>query len=180
MLFGSVGLASEGVELVENGSFETIDDKGTADGFQFWLANGDIEIVVTDEVARTGKHSVRISGTDTPRASVTYRSDVTGGETHRFQVWYRHDINGPWDAPSSFPWMGHHVLMRLMVYNKDGKIPFSDAWIVDSNEGWHDVCENMHVLHAPWELGDPGEWALFSTAIKLPEDAIRVEVNLLN
>ena len=59
--------------------------------------------------------------------------DVTGGETI-FQVWYRYDIDGPWETPSGFPWMGHHVLMRLMVYNKDGKIPFSDAWIVDPNE----------------------------------------------
>lgn len=180
MLVSSVGVASEGIELVENGSFEIVNDKGEAVGFQFWLANGDVEIVVTDEASRTGKNSVRISGTDKPRGSVTFRGDVTGGETYRFQVWYRYDIDGPWETPSGFPWMGHHVLMRLMVYNKDGKIPFSDAWIVDPNEGWYDVRENMHVLPAPWEFGDPNEWALFSTTIKMPEDAIRVEVNLFN
>lgn len=181
-LLMATSLSAAETNLVENGSFENVDGNGKAVGFDFWLAEGDVSITVVDNVARTGERSVRIAGSKTPRGGVTLRKNIEGGETYQFSVWYRYDISGPWESPTKgVPWMGHHVLMRLMAYDENGKkIPWDEEWLVDPNEGWFDIRENMHVLPAPWDFAGPEDWLSLNVTVSFPEEATRIELNLFN
>lgn len=182
LLSPCVLVGAEGINLVENGDFELVDAEGKLVGFDYWLAEGDVAISVVDTAARSGQRSVQISGSSTPRGCITYRTDIQGGSKYRIQVWYLYDIDGPWESPKgNVPWMGHHVMMRLMAYGEDGKkIKWDENWLADPDEGWFDVRDNIHVLPAPWELGNTEEWSSLVVTVNFPENVKRIEVNLFN
>ncbi len=52
--------------------------------------------------------------------------------------------------------------------------------VVTCDSGECDVRGNIHVVPSTQSMADPNEWELLGATLILPEEAIRLEVDLLN
>ena len=161
------------VELISNGGFESA--AGTwPDGFGQWIAQGQPELAIDEDIVHTGRRSIRIKGDGQSRASLNRSVSVEGGRAYTLSVWHRADRT---QLPSS-------TIMRVMAFKTDGhaeedKVPWRMDWVHDPSESGYALSgNNFHVSPLEWERD--GGWQPLTVTFTLPDDVIRLDIQLFN